>query len=100
VIFDRLAKSRQYGKDAHDRAYWKAFLQIPGPTNVPDRVLRAMDMPTMDHRGPEFAEIGHAVLAAMQRVFRTKQPVIIYRRPAPAPGRRPSSTRCSPATRC
>jgi alanine-glyoxylate transaminase/serine-glyoxylate transaminase/serine-pyruvate transaminase len=54
------------------------FLQIPGPTNVPDRVLRAMDMPTMDHRGPEFAEIGHAVLAAMQRVFRTKQPVIIY----------------------
>ncbi len=54
------------------------FLQIPGPTNVPDRVLRAMDMPTMDHRGPEFAEIGFAVLAGMQRVFRTKQPVIIY----------------------
>ena len=54
------------------------FLQIPGPTNVPDRVLRAMDMPTMDHRGPEFAEIGFAVLGAMQRVFRTKQPVIIY----------------------
>ena len=54
------------------------FLQIPGPTNVPDRVLRAMDMPTMDHRGPEFAELGHAVLAGMQRVFRTKQPVIIY----------------------
>src|SRR3981189_1023828 len=54
------------------------FWQIAGPTNGPDRVLRAMDMPTMDHRGPEFAEIGHAVLAAMQRVFRTKQPVIIY----------------------
>ena len=54
------------------------FLQIPGPTNVPDRVLRAMDMPTMDHRGPEFAEIGHAVLTAVQRVFRTTQPVIIY----------------------
>ena len=54
------------------------FLQIPGPTNVPDRVLRAMDMPTMDHRGPEFAELGHDVLAATQRVFRTKQPVIIY----------------------
>src|SRR6516165_1310668 len=54
------------------------FLQIPGPTNVPDRVLRAMDMPTMDHRGPEFAELGHAVLAAIARVFRTKQPVIIY----------------------
>src|SRR5258707_264527 len=56
----------------------RRFLQIPGPANVPDRVLRAMDRPTMDHRGPEFAEIGHAVLAAMQRVFRTKQPVIIY----------------------
>ncbi|HEY3892061.1 MAG TPA: aminotransferase class V-fold PLP-dependent enzyme, partial [Bradyrhizobium sp.] len=54
------------------------FLQIPGPTNVPDRVLRAMDMPTMDHRGPEFARLGHEVLAAIQRVFRTKQPVIIY----------------------
>src|SRR6202163_156087 len=54
------------------------FLQIPGPTNVPDRVLRAMDMPTLDHRGPEFAELGHAVLAASQRIFRTKQPVIVY----------------------
>ena len=54
------------------------FLQIPGPTNVPDRVLRAMDMPTIDHRGPEFAELGFAVMAGMQRVFRTKQPVIIY----------------------
>jgi alanine-glyoxylate transaminase / serine-glyoxylate transaminase / serine-pyruvate transaminase len=54
------------------------FLQIPGPTNVPERVLRAMDMPTMDHRGAEFAEIGFAVLSAMQRVFRTRQPVIIY----------------------
>ncbi|MGY3451039.1 pyridoxal-phosphate-dependent aminotransferase family protein [Bradyrhizobium sp. USDA 4353] len=54
------------------------FLQIPGPTNVPDRVLRAMDMPTLDHRGPEFAELGFAVLAASQRIFRTKQPVVIY----------------------
>ena len=54
------------------------FLQIPGPTNVPDRVLRAMDMPTLDHRGPEFAELGHAVLAGIKRIFRTKQPVIIY----------------------
>ena len=54
------------------------FLQIPGPTNVPDRVLRAMDMPTMDHRGAEFGELGLEVLAGIQRVFRTKQPVIIY----------------------
>jgi alanine-glyoxylate transaminase/serine-glyoxylate transaminase/serine-pyruvate transaminase len=54
------------------------FLQIPGPTNIPDRVLRAMDMPGLDHRGAEFAELGFAVLAGMQRVFRTEQPVIIF----------------------
>src|ERR1700728_1844219 len=54
------------------------FLQIPGPTNIPDRVLRAMDMPTMDHRGSEFGQLGLEVLAAAQRVFRTRQPVIIY----------------------
>jgi alanine-glyoxylate transaminase / serine-glyoxylate transaminase / serine-pyruvate transaminase len=54
------------------------FLQIPGPTNVPDRVLRAIDMPVLDHRGPEFAEFGHEVLASIKRIFRTKQPVIIY----------------------
>ena len=54
------------------------FLQIPGPTNVPDRVLRAIDYPTMDHRGPEFAGLGRAVLEGMQRVFRTRHPVIIY----------------------
>ena len=54
------------------------FLQIPGPTNVPDRVLRAIDMPTMDHRGPDFAALGRFVLEGMQRVMRTRHPVIIY----------------------
>ena len=54
------------------------FLQIPGPTNVPDRVLRAMAMPTIDHRGPEFTELGFAVLKACESVFRTIQPVIVY----------------------
>ena len=54
------------------------FLQIPGPTNVPDRVLRAMDMPTIDHRGPEFQELGRAVLAGIRTIFRTKNPVVIY----------------------
>jgi alanine-glyoxylate transaminase/serine-glyoxylate transaminase/serine-pyruvate transaminase len=54
------------------------FLQIPGPTNVPDRVLRAIDMPTMDHRGPEFAALGHEVLGGLKEVFRTAQPVVIY----------------------
>lgn len=54
------------------------FLQIPGPTNVPDRVLRAMDYPTMDHRGQEFADLGAEVLAGMQRVFQTEGTVVIY----------------------
>ncbi len=54
------------------------FLQIPGPTNVPDRVLRAIDNATMDHRGPDFADLGNTVLAGMQQVFQTTQPVIIY----------------------
>jgi alanine-glyoxylate transaminase / serine-glyoxylate transaminase / serine-pyruvate transaminase len=55
------------------------FLQIPGPTNVPDRVLRAIDLPTMDHRGPEFAQLGKSVLAGMRRIFRTEQgDVVIY----------------------
>jgi alanine-glyoxylate transaminase / serine-glyoxylate transaminase / serine-pyruvate transaminase len=55
------------------------FLQIPGPTNVPDRVLRAIDFPTMDHRGPEFATLGKEVLAEMKRVFKsTKGEVVIY----------------------
>jgi len=56
----------------------KHFLQIPGPTNVPDRVLRAMDMPTIDHRGPEFAQLGLDVLEGCKTVFRTKNPVVIY----------------------
>src|SRR5579863_1373259 len=54
------------------------FLQIPGPTNVPDRVLRAMDQPVIDHRGPEFAELGLAVLSGLRDVFQTKGHVIIY----------------------
>jgi len=54
------------------------FLQIPGPTNVPDRVLRAIDHPTIDHRGPEFGELGRTVLSGIRKVFQTAQPVIIY----------------------
>ncbi len=54
------------------------FLQIPGPSAVPDRVLRAMDMPTIDHRGPEFAKLGREVIEGCQTVFKTKNPVIIY----------------------
>jgi alanine-glyoxylate transaminase/serine-glyoxylate transaminase/serine-pyruvate transaminase len=54
------------------------FLQIPGPTNVPDRVLRAIDAPTIDHRGPEFAQLGKEVLEGLKPVFGTRRPVIIY----------------------
>ena len=54
------------------------FLQIPGPTNVPDRVLRAIDLPTMDHRGPEFGALGLEVLEGLQHVFQTTQHVVIY----------------------
>lgn len=54
------------------------FLQIPGPSAVPDRILRAIDTPVIDHRGPSFAETGHRVLSGMQSVFKTTQPVIIY----------------------
>ena len=54
------------------------FLQIPGPTNVPDRVLRAMDMPTMDHRGPEFAQLTLEILPDLKQVFKTSADVVIY----------------------
>jgi len=54
------------------------FLQIPGPTNVPDRVLRALSRPTIDHRGPEFASIAREVLDGLRQVFHTSGAVVIY----------------------
>lgn len=54
------------------------FLQIPGPSNVPDRVLRAIDRPTIDHRGPEFQQLGLAVLGGLKTIFRTQHPVIMF----------------------
>ncbi|MFI0464210.1 pyridoxal-phosphate-dependent aminotransferase family protein [Saccharopolyspora sp. 5N102] len=54
------------------------FLQIPGPTNVPDSVLRAMAQPTIDHRGPDFAELAQDVLRRVRPVFGTDRPVVIY----------------------
>jgi len=56
----------------------KHFLQIPGPSPVPDRILRAMSLPTIDHRGPEFGVLGTKVLTGMQAIFKTRHPVIIY----------------------
>ncbi len=54
------------------------FLQIPGPTNVPDRVLRAMSRPVIDHRGPEFAKLGAEILESLRHVFKTEQAVLIF----------------------
>src|ERR1700740_906281 len=54
------------------------FLQIPGPSPVPDRVLRAMDMPVIDHRSAEFGELGRKVLEGSQKVFQTSGAVVIF----------------------
>jgi len=54
------------------------FLQIPGPSNVPDRILRAIDRPIIDHRGPEFVALTQHILSRIGQVFKTRQPVVIY----------------------
>jgi len=54
------------------------FLQIPGPTNVPDRVLRAIDRPTIDHRSAEFSEVGKDCLQGLHSVFQTENPIVMY----------------------
>jgi len=61
-----------------DHPSGRHFLQIPGPTNVPDRILRALDQPTIDHRGPEFARMTLAILDGLKKVFATAGPVVIY----------------------
>ncbi len=61
-----------------DHPSGRHFLQIPGPTNVPDRVLRAIDHPTIDHRGPEFARLTRAILDGLKAIFKTAGPVVIY----------------------
>ncbi|MET0517855.1 MAG: aminotransferase class V-fold PLP-dependent enzyme [Burkholderiaceae bacterium] len=62
--------------DAHPTG--RHFLQIPGPSPVPDRILRALSLPTIDHRGPEFGALGLQVLAGIREIFKTQQPVVIY----------------------
>jgi alanine-glyoxylate transaminase/serine-glyoxylate transaminase/serine-pyruvate transaminase len=62
----------------NDHPSGRHFLQIPGPTNVPDRILRALDHPTIDHRGPEFARMTLAILDGLKKVFATDGPVVIY----------------------
>ena len=61
-----------------NRTPGRHFLQIPGPTPVPDRILRAMAMPVLDHRGPEFQKLGHRVLDGIKTIFKTRGPVFIY----------------------
>jgi len=61
-----------------DHPSGRHFLQIPGPTNVPDRVLRALDHPTIDHRGPEFARLTLEILDGLKRIFQTTSPIVIY----------------------
>jgi alanine-glyoxylate transaminase / serine-glyoxylate transaminase / serine-pyruvate transaminase len=60
------------------RTAGRHFLQIPGPSPVPDRIMRAMDMPVLDHRGPEFQKLGHRVLDGIKTIFKTRGPVVIY----------------------
>lgn len=60
------------------RVAGRHFLQIPGPSAVPDRILRAIDMPVMDHRGPDFAEVGRRALDGMKSIFKTEQHVAIF----------------------
>jgi alanine-glyoxylate transaminase/serine-glyoxylate transaminase/serine-pyruvate transaminase len=61
-----------------DHPSGRHFLQIPGPTNVPDRILRALDHPTIDHRGPEFARLTLEILEGLKEVFKTNSPIVIY----------------------
>ena len=62
----------------NDHPSGRHFLQIPGPTSVPDRVLRAIDQPTIDHRGPEFGRLTLEILERLKQVFQTESPVVIY----------------------
>ncbi len=66
-----MAKSNTYKAGKH-------FLQVPGPTNLPDRILRAMDRPAIDHRGPQFAELSKNILERIKLIFKSTDPVVIY----------------------
>src|SRR6202021_3077816 len=74
---DRRLRS-QAEEDAMTQHQGRHFLNIPGPSPVPDRVLRAMDMPVIDHRSAEFAELGKQVFDGCQQIFKTKGPVIVF----------------------
>ena len=69
---------RTASRDTNRHRAGRHFLQIPGPSNVPDRILRAIDNATIDHRGPEFGRLGRDVLEGMKQIFKTRGPVVIY----------------------
>src|SRR5215813_13374993 len=71
------SKESPMAKNA-SRMVGRHFLQIPGPTPLPDRILRAMDTPIIDHRGPEFAQLARRALDGIKTIFKTTNPVIIY----------------------
>ena len=66
-----MTKSNTYKAGRH-------FLQVPGPTNIPDRILRAMDLPAMDHRGPKFSILSKSILEKLKQIFKSTDPVVIY----------------------
>ena len=72
----------------------KHFLQIPGPSNVPDRILRAMDFPTIDHRGQDFFDLSKKCLSGMKKIFKTNSHVIIIPRPVLVLGKLPLQILC------
>ena len=76
------------------------FLQIPGPTPLPDRVLRAMDTPIIDHRGPEFAKLAKRALEGIKTIFKTTNPVIIYTATGTGAWEGALVNTLSPATAC
>ena len=77
----------------------RQLLQIPGPTNVPDRVLRAIARPTIDHRSPEFSRLAREVLEGIKEIFKTTSEVIIFPSRVPEPGKHRWSILCLLAIR-
>jgi hypothetical protein len=65
-------------RNVKPRTPGRHFLQIPGPTSVPDRILRAMDMPILDHRGPEFQTLARRELEGLKDIFKTKSSVFVF----------------------
>ncbi len=75
-VKNRMDLPRMFTTNFHPTG--RHFLQIPGPSPVPERILRAISSPTIDHRGPEFGALGKKVLADVQKIFKTRHPVMIY----------------------